>query len=312
MTSTRTRPPESPFFRLVEAAEGTWAATAADFVAAVGNAAVLDLGGRWLVVDTFMSARAGADLRSAVTALAGDEPVWVVNTHCHTDHVGGNEVFAPVARIAATDATRRCVLESAAELPNRIRAAEAALAAAPAGADAESSRVRGEAQGRLESLRRLHFVAPDATIGDRLTLYGSRRRAELISVAHAHTRGDLVVNLPDERTLLSGDVVVTRVLPFVHDGDAESWLGVLGTLRGLGAATVLPGHGEVGDGSALQEMESILRAMLAAALEAVAEPASPAAPIPTAFADWRGAARWNEVVGQVAAQLRTSGATAED
>ena len=89
MAATRSSLPKSPFFKLVAAGEGIWAAVATDFTAAVGNSAIVDLGGRWLVVDTFMSARAATDLHEAVRSLAGDEPLWVVNTHSHMDHVGG-------------------------------------------------------------------------------------------------------------------------------------------------------------------------------------------------------------------------------
>ena len=145
MAATRSSLPKSPFFKLVAAGEGIWAAVATDFTAAVGNSAIVDLGDRWLVVDTFMSARAATDLHEVVRSLAGDEPLWVVNTHSHMDHVGGNEVFASAATIAATGATRERVLETAAGLPQRIAAAEAAAADATAGDDEESLRRHREA-----------------------------------------------------------------------------------------------------------------------------------------------------------------------
>jgi cyclase len=146
-------------------------------------------------------------------------------------------------------------------------------------------------------------VAPSATIGDRLTLHGERRRADLIALAPAHTPGDLAIDLPDDHVLLPGDVVVNRTLPYVQDGDAESWLGVLATLRGLGAATLLPGHGAVGDSSTMDAMEAVLGSLLAAALETMADPAAPVPPIPARFSDWGGAARWPDVVRQLASQL---------
>lgn len=46
IAATRSKPPESPFFKLVAAGEGIWAAVATDFTAAVGNSAIVDLGGR--------------------------------------------------------------------------------------------------------------------------------------------------------------------------------------------------------------------------------------------------------------------------
>jgi len=302
MAAIRSRPPESPFFKLVAVREGIWAALATDFTAAVGNSSIVDLGGRWLVVDTFMSARAATDLHEVVRSLAGDEPLWVVNTHSHMDHVGGNEVFAAAATIAATGATRERVLETAAGLPQRIAAAEAAVPDATAADDEESVRRRGEAQARLDSLRRLQLVAPDAAISDRLTLFGQRRRADLIALGTAHTTGDLAVHLPDDRTLLAGDVVVSHTLPVVHDGDAVQWLGVLARLRGLGAATLVPGHGEVGDAATIDDMDDCLGALLADANVLVRDHGAPPPTAPEQFGAWRGAQRWPELAALVASQ----------
>jgi len=302
MAATRSSLPESPFFKLVAAGDGIWAAVATDFAAAVGNSAIVDLGGRWLVVDTFMSARAATDLHEVVRSLAGDEPLWVVNTHSHMDHVGGNEVFAAAATIAATGATRERVLETAAGLPERIAAAEVAVADAPAGDDEGSVRRRKEAQARLDSLRRLHLVAPDATISDHLTLYGQRRRADLIALGTAHTNGDLAIHLPDNRTLLAGDVVVNHTLPVVQDGDAVQWRGVLTRLRVLEAATLLPGHGEVGNAATIDDMDDCLGALLADADALAQDPGAPAPQVPERFRAWRGGQRWAELVALVASR----------
>ena len=76
MAATRSSLPKSPFFKLVAAGEGIWAAVATDFTAAVGNSAIVDLGGRWLVVDTFMSARAATDLHEVVRSLASMVAKW--------------------------------------------------------------------------------------------------------------------------------------------------------------------------------------------------------------------------------------------
>lgn len=303
MAASSSGPPDSQFFKLVACGDGIWAATAADFTAAVGNAAIVDLGGRWLVVDTFITARAARELRAAVRALAGEEPLWVVNTHAHVDHVSGNEVFSDAAAIAATAATRERILEMAAVLPDRIAAAGEAAASVPAGDDPESERRRRELTTRLEVMRQLHLVAPDATITDRLTLYGRRRRADLIALETAHTNGDLAISLPDDGVLLAGDVVVNRTLPAVQDGRPTKWLDVLARLRALGAATLLPGHGAVGDAATLDEMEDCLRALVVAAGELAREPGAPAPKIPERFEVWGGAARWSDIVGLVAARL---------
>ena len=287
--------PESPYFRLAEVADGTWAAISANPVHGVSNSSIVDLGGRWLVVDTFMSALAAKDLRVVVSALAGEAPVWVVNTHFHVDHVGGNDVFAGAAAIFGTDAAREGVLRAAAGIPERQATAEAAAAAVPA----DDPR-RPNIDDRLGVLRRLRLVAPNATIGDRLTLFGDRRRAELVALGTAHTNSDLAVYLPEEATVLTGDAVVNRTIPFVIDGDAPAWLGALDRLRGFGARTLVPGHGGLGDASTIDAMEACLRALISGAQAFAASGEVPAAP--EEFASWSGMERFGEMVKLVAAK----------
>jgi cyclase len=286
----------SGYFKLVEAADRVWAAVATDLPATVGNAAIVDLGGRTLVVDTFITSRAAAELREAARRLTGHETAWVVNTHFHNDHCGGNEVFAVAAAIAATEWTRQAITERAAGLPERIAAAEARLAemggAAGDGADPEVERRRQELRSDTDTLKRLNVVAPDVGFTDRLTLFGERRRVEVTSVGAAHTQSDAVVFLPEERLLIAGDVVLVRNHPWTGDGNVRSWISVLGRLGELGAATVIPGHGEVGEGTAVGEMADYMRDLLGL-IEAAVAAGGPGAkpedlPVPDIPERWRG------------------------
>jgi cyclase len=296
--SSSTSPSE--LFKLVEAGDRVWAAVATDWEETVGNAAVVDLGGRVLVVDTFLTARPAAELRRAALKLTGAEAAWVVNTHFHTDHCGGNEIFASAARIAATEGTRDRILEREAALPARIAAAEARLAELGGGgggaggkggtADPEVERQRGELAHEIEVLRRMRVVAPEATFTDRLTIRGERRRVEVLAVGAAHTLGDAVVHLPEERTLIAGDVVVNEVHPWVGDGDIRSWIEVLGRLSGMAAETVVPGHGEVGQASTVADMADYMRDLLGlveAAVAAAPGVAPEDLPVPEIPERWR-------------------------
>ena len=294
---------QSGLFKLVEAGDRIWAAIATDWTDTVGNASIVDLGGRVLVVDTFMSARAAAELREAARRLTGLEPEWVVNTHFHNDHTGGNEVFAAAAVIAATEGTRDTVLARTAALPERIAAAEARLVElggsnGPGGphADPEVERQRAELASQIDALRRLRVVAPGATFSDRLVIHGDRRLAEVMAVGAGHTLSDAVVHLPAERVLISGDVVVNSTHAWTGDGDIRSWIGILGRLEGLAAATVIPGHGEVGQGTAVTEMAAYMADLLA--LVEAAEAAAPGAapedlPVPEIPERWRSWS-WSE------------------
>jgi cyclase len=288
----------SEYFELVEAGDGVWAAVAKDWTYAVGNASIVDLGGRALVVDTFMSARAGADLRTAARRLTGLEAGWVVNTHFHSDHTGGNEVFAAAAAIAATEGTREWLLARAEQLPERIAQFEARLSelAAEGGAKggaeggAEVERERAELASQIEVMRRLHLVAPDVTFSDRLTIRGEKRQAEVLSVGAAHTMSDAVVHLPDERILIAGDVVLVDSHPWVGDGDVRSWVDVLGRLARLEPATVIPGHGPVGKASDIDDMADYMRDLLGlvkAAMAAAPGAAPEDLPVPEVPERWR-------------------------
>jgi glyoxylase-like metal-dependent hydrolase (beta-lactamase superfamily II) len=309
MTTPLSKLPTSDYYRLAEAGTGIWAAIATDWVAALGNAAIVDLGGRVLIVDTFNSTRAAADLKEAARRLTGIEAAWVVNTHWHDDHCTGNELFAAAAQIAGTEKTRELILKSAADQAATIADYEAQIAALPSGDPAmEERRLRSEK--RLEPLRRTRYVAPWVTVSDRLTLYGERRRAELIAVGTAHTVGDLAVYLPDDRVLASGDVVLNQTHAYVGDGDVRVWPKALARLRALNPETVIPGHGDVGDARAIEAMDGYMRDLLAAGQAAADMPAagsvegSPRVPeMPEAYRDWGWPEGWPEAVKSVADKL---------
>jgi glyoxylase-like metal-dependent hydrolase (beta-lactamase superfamily II) len=106
LTASATRSlPESPYFLLERVADGVYAALARPGAGALGNAAIVDLGDRALVFDTFLMPQAARGLRGAAESLTGRPVAYVVNSHFHADHVCGNQVFAD-ATIIATEQTR--------------------------------------------------------------------------------------------------------------------------------------------------------------------------------------------------------------
>jgi hypothetical protein len=74
----------------------------------------------------------------------------------------------------------------------------------------------------------------------------------------------------------------------VRDGDVVQWLGVLARLRLLAAATLLPGHGEVGDAATLDDMVDCLEALLAGAGAFAPDSEAPTLAIPERFRAWGG------------------------
>lgn len=97
---------ESKHFRLNYVAEGVFAAISVPGTGSVGNAAIIDLGDSTLVVDTFTTIQAAEDLQAAAIHLTGNPVSYVINTHWHSDHTSGNQVFTPKAQIISTSTTR--------------------------------------------------------------------------------------------------------------------------------------------------------------------------------------------------------------
>ena len=68
---------------------------------------------------------------------------------------------------------------------------------------------------------------------------------ELITTETAHTKGDMMVFIPKDGVLASGDVLVHGVNPNIYDGNLKSWLGVLKEIRELPVKIAMPGHGSL-------------------------------------------------------------------
>ena len=192
-----------------------------------------------LVVDTAMGPRNGARIHELARELAGDRPLSLTITHFHPEHGYGAQAFGD-----ATIVVNRAQVD---EFHDK------------GGAYLEMFRTFGPAVA--EQLEGVELVEPDEVYdGDVYELDLGGRRVELRTWGLAHTRGDQVVWLPDERVLFTGDLVEERcfaIFPYFPpedaDVDGERWLAVLERLEALGPAVVVPGHGGVGGVEGVQE-----------------------------------------------------------
>lgn len=57
----------------------------------------------------------------------------------------------------------------------------------------------------------------------------------------SHTVGDLLVHLPDDKVLVTGDVLVSRVVPTLQDGFLKNWIDTLDQMRALDVTTLYSG-----------------------------------------------------------------------
>ncbi len=202
-----------------------------------------------LVVDTFWDlthTRALIDTYRRVDA----RPVKrLVNTHHNGDHCWGNQLF--------TDA----------EVIGHRRCAEAfGKDASPAGlqmlrnaTDSQDPAIASFATALAEwDFSGIELSPPTTVFDDRLDLDLDGLKVELRYVGPAHTAGDVIVHLPAERVVFTGDVLFRLCTPIGWEGTYAQWTAALDEIVALDPAVVVPGHGPLSGVEGPREMRDYL------------------------------------------------------
>lgn len=84
---------------------------------------------------------------------------------------------------------------------------------------------------------------PTMTFTGKMTLWLGKLEVQLIQLGRGHTKGDTVVWLPQERTLLSGDLVEFGATPYAGDAYFQDWPQTLDNIAALKPAALVPGRG---------------------------------------------------------------------
>jgi len=112
---------------------------------------------------------------------------------------------------------------------------------------------------------------PDLVFDDRLVLHRGERTIEIRFLGLGNTRGDLVVFLPRERIVATGDLLV-HPAPFAFGSNYREWAATLEALDALEADVLFPGHGPVlRDRTYLHQVRDLLRDLVAQVDAAVAQ-----------------------------------------
>lgn len=296
----------SEHFALHELAPGVHAAVMRPGGAAVSNAAIIDLGDRTLVVDTFQTLGAAEDLLAAAHRLTGRGVAVVVNSHWHDDHIGGNQVFRE-AEIIATPRTVELVVghatrpdQYAAELETYLASVRERLEAA----ETEDERARHRAalvtvETLVREAPRFRLSLPAPMRNETLELVGTERDAEVITYGPGHTESDAFVHLPTEGIVVAGDLLWVDAHPRTQDGDPDAWATALDRMATLGPRTIVPGHGEVGGPQHAAGLAAYLREVAQMVSATRSEPSidpSERFPPPEGSGTWAGLGRlWEGV-----------------
>ena len=258
-----------------------------------GNSLIIVNDDDVVVVDTMMLPSSARRLAAEVRRLTPKPVTFVVNTHWHDDHHFGNDVFRqlwPKVQIVAhrdarTDMHEQSHLKRPEVLAgyrasiDKIRGwLERGVDDAGKGFDA-ARRQRGEDLIALyEQLIRerndIKEALPDVTLEQALVLHRGQRTIEVRWLGRGNTRGDVVVYLPKERLVATGDLLV-HPSPFGFGSYYREWADTLGAIDRLDADMLVLGHGPVQrDRAYLRSIQSMLRDLVARVDAAVKEGAT--------------------------------------
>jgi glyoxylase-like metal-dependent hydrolase (beta-lactamase superfamily II) len=218
---------------LREVARDVYACLTPDRGLGWSNSGLVARGGG-MVVDTFWDLPHTRALLECYARVLPAPARRLVNTHHNGDHCWGNQLLAGAeiighrlcAEAFGTD-IQPAVLQAMRTVPASSEPALAAFAAALAEWDFSGIELR----------------PPTTLIDDRLELDLDGIAAHLIYVGPAHTAGDVIVHLPEQGVVFTGDVLFRLCTPIGWEGTFARWTAALDTVVALAPETVVPGHG---------------------------------------------------------------------
>jgi cyclase len=265
---------EAPLFDLEPLADGVYAAVARPRTPINCNALVVVYDEGVLVVDTHSRPSSARALIEQIRTIT-DKPVrYAVNTHFHWDHAQGNFAY-PVAfpkqvAIVSSEATRENLAQMGmervkrqlADAPATIAGLRKQLASAmDGGGRARLEDEIAQEESYLAELKGLELTLPDLTFDKSLILHRKGRDIYLLFLGRGHTSGDVVVYLPKEKVVATGDLL-HGWLPFMADSFPVEWVATLDQLAKLDFDRILGGHGGVKPRSHLTTFRNYLAELI--------------------------------------------------
>ena len=183
-----------------------------------------------LVADTQATPAMAADVIRRIREVT-DKPIqYVVLTHYHAVRVLGASAYGAQQILASQDTYDLIVERGEADKASEI--------------------------GRFPRLfRNVETVPagmtwPTMTFTGKMTLWLGKLEVQLLQLGRGHTKGDTVVWLPGEKTLLSGDLVEFDATPYAGDAYFQDWPQTLKNLAALQPQALVPGRGPALKGAA--------------------------------------------------------------
>lgn len=204
------------------------------------NAGLVTDGEASLLVDTLFDTRLTAEMldamRRAAPRAAGRFD-WLVNTHSNGDHCNGNELVEGAEIVAS----KACAEEMAHESPGMMATL---MARAPQMGEVGEFFLHCFGAFHFEGIRQ---TLPTRTFEGATTLNVGDKTVHLDQVGPAHTAGDVLVWVPADRLMFTGDILFIEGHPILWAGPVQNWLDACERIIAADPECVVPGHGPITD-----------------------------------------------------------------
>jgi glyoxylase-like metal-dependent hydrolase (beta-lactamase superfamily II) len=189
-----------------------------------------------LVIDSGFTAQSGRDVLKAARAIAGQRDIVLTVTHAHPEHTFGAQAFKGQARIYYNKLQRDYLARDGAKLLRGFR-----------------SLLTPDRVSLLDDIR--ITLADKVYEGSTEVLDLGNRRVEFRTWGIAHSPGDQIIHIPDQKVTFAGDLIEERIFPIVplfppmilaSDMNLGAWQTALSDIAAQQPRIIVPGHGNLG------------------------------------------------------------------
>jgi len=192
-----------------------------------------------LVVDTGLGPRNGATVMRVVKKLSANPKLFLTTTHFHVEHTAGEAAF-PAETILIRPAAQQEEVEK--------------------NVTGMLARFSTFSEQNRELLAGVKLRPPDMVFDNETKLDLGGVTARLLWLGTGHTKGDELIFVEPDSTLIAGDIVQDKIVPRVNRGEGtpQGWLAILDKIAPLKPRYVITDHGALGDGSLIAKQRAFM------------------------------------------------------